>query len=257
MRRLCALVFSLPAIACLVAAAAPATRPTGPQSPSRLRELEATVARCDVAIKRSPDDVAALQARAEASCLLGRSKESVRDFDRVIMLRPDMAPHNWQRGIALYYAGRYSDAAAQFEQHRKVNPQDVENAAWHYLCLSKAGGPEKGPAAARAALIPIADDSRVPLMAVHALYAGKATPEDVIAAAKAGEPGADELKERLFYAHLYLALHAEANGRTADAARHANLAATTYGVDGYMGDVARLHAWTAANAATPTTRPTP
>lgn len=223
-----------------IAAAAP-----GPQSPARTDELESAVRRSDRALADAPDDASALQRRAESLCLLGRVADSVRDFDRVAKLEPQFAAHNWQRGIALYYAGRFKDGAEQFELHQTVNPQDVENAAWHYLCLSRALGPQNGPAAAREKLIPIARDSRVPLMKVHEMLAGKATPDDVLAAAAAGKPDADDLRERLFYGHLYIALYHEANGRPADAARHAVLAATTYGVDGYMGDVARLHAWLA------------
>lgn len=236
--------------------AEPASRPAGPQPAARTRQLEALVARCDEVLARSPDVPAALQRRAEALCLLGRVEASVRDFDRAVAADPASAPENWQRGIALYYAGRFADGAAQFEQHRTVNPQDVENAAWHYLCLARALGPEKGPAAARAGLIPIRSDPRVPLMKVHELYAGTATAADVVAAARAGEPTAAELRERLFYAHLYIALFHEANGRTDQARAHVRLAAGEHGVDGYMGDVARLHAWVLdrREAAGPATR---
>jgi lipoprotein NlpI len=221
------------------------SKPANPQPAARTEELEAVVRRCDRLLADAPDDAAVLQRRAESHCLLGRIAASVRDFDRVTALEPQSAAHNWQRGIALYYAGRFKDGADQFEQHRTVNPQDVENAAWHYLCLSKALGPEAGPPAARTKLIPIRSDPRLPLMKVHEMFAGTATPTDVLAAAEAGKPDADELRERLFYGHLYIALFHEANGRGAEGARHARLAAATYAVDGYMGDVARLHAWLA------------
>ena len=36
------------------------------------------------------------------------------------------------------YAGRYQDCREQFESHRTVNPDDVENAAWHFLCVARA-----------------------------------------------------------------------------------------------------------------------
>jgi hypothetical protein len=38
---------------------------------------------------------------------------------------------SWQRGIALYYAGRYKDCRLQFESHRTVNPNDVETVREH------------------------------------------------------------------------------------------------------------------------------
>mgnify|MGYP000446850332 CR=1 FL=1 len=33
-----------------------------------------------------------------------------------------------------------------FELHRSVNPQDVENAAWHFLCAARVDGLEKARA---------------------------------------------------------------------------------------------------------------
>src|SRR5688572_30587041 len=82
--------------------------------------------------------------------LAGRLKESLVGFDRVVALAPQAAPQLWQRGIALYYAGRYQDCRAQFESHRTVNPNDVENPAWHFMCVAKADSPAK----ARTALLP-------------------------------------------------------------------------------------------------------
>jgi hypothetical protein len=38
-----------------------------------------------------------------------------------------------------------------FYAGRTVNPNDVENAAWHFLCVARAESPEK----ARAALLPV------------------------------------------------------------------------------------------------------
>jgi lipoprotein NlpI len=239
--------FLLPLLSNLIcfaaAGAVPASQPAGPQSPEHTKELQSIVEKADEILKASPKNVTALQRRAEALCLLGRIDESVRDFDRVVELDPQDAPHNWQRGLALYYAGRFADGAKQFEQHRTVNPQDVENAAWHYLCLARAIGGEKGIAEAKGKLIPIERDRRVPLMKIHALFAGTATPQDVIAAAEAGKPDAEELKDRLFYAHLYIGIFFEAQGKPKEAAEHIRVAATTYGVEGYMGDIARLHAW--------------
>ena len=231
----------------LASAAEPAaaTRPAGPQPADHARRLEALVARCDEALNADPPDAAVLQRRAEALFRLGRVDDSVRDFDRVVALAPEAMPHNWQRGIALYYAGRFADGATQFERHRAVNPQDVENAAFHFACLARSLGPERGPAEAAKQLIPIERDARVPLMKVHAMYAGTATPDDVVAEAKKGKPHPDDLRDRLFYGHFYIALWHDAGGQSAEAAKHARLAAGEHAVEGYMGDVARVHAWLA------------
>jgi lipoprotein NlpI len=95
-------------------------------------------------------------------------------------------------------------------------------------------------AGARAAILPIQNDSRVPMMQIYALYQGKATVQDVLAAARSGNPTADALSERLFYAHLYIGLYDEAAGDAKGAREHITLA-NGYRVDHYMGDVARVH----------------
>src|SRR5579885_1676075 len=88
----------------------------------------------------------AVMDRAIADFEAGRIAASAAGFDKVARLAPDYAPQLWQRGIALYYAGRYRDCRAQFESHRTVNPNDVENAAWHFLCVARAESPEKARA---------------------------------------------------------------------------------------------------------------
>src|SRR5262245_7135390 len=96
----------------------------------------------------------------------GRIPESVAGFEAVIKADPASAPYLWQRGIALYYAGRFADCRDQFVSHRTVNPDDVENAAWHFLCVARADS----PAAARAALLPVGPDARVPMRQVYEMF---------------------------------------------------------------------------------------
>src|SRR5262245_24322414 len=104
--------------------------------------------------------------RAVSDFQNGRIPESVAGFDKLAQLVPAMAPQLWQRGIALYYAGRFKDCREQFESHRTVNPNDVENAAWHFLCVARSESPEK----ARTALLPVGPDPRVPMLQVYDLY---------------------------------------------------------------------------------------
>src|SRR5262249_17880641 len=107
---------------------------------------------------------------------------------------------------------------------------------WHYLCNAHVLGSEK----ARRALLKIGKDRRVPLMAIYDLFAGRARPEEVLAAVREGDPGSTELKNRAFYAHLYLGLYYDATGDTRRALEHLDQAADQ-GIGGYMGDVARVH----------------
>ena len=78
-----------------------------------------------------------LHLRGEEHFRQGRISQSIADFDRQIQLQPQREAEHWQRGIALYYAGDFEAGAQQFKLHQTVNPQDVENAAWHFLCESR------------------------------------------------------------------------------------------------------------------------
>ena len=196
------------------------------------------VADYDAGLKLNPKAAMVYQFRGEEHFRLGNFKESVADFDKYLELVPAQAPYHWQRGISLYYAGRFEDGRKQFELHQTVNANDVENAVWHYLCAARASGLEK----ARESLIPIERDDRVPMMQVHALFAGKLKPDDVISAAKVGNPTTAELDNRLFYAHLYLGLYYDAARDAKLAREHIFKAATDFKADHYMGDVARVHA---------------
>ncbi len=174
--------------------------------------------------------------RGDEHLRAGRFDEAILDFDRYLEAQPEADPYHWRRGIAYYYAGRYAEGAAQFERHRGVNPADVENAAWHYLCKAR----ELDLEAARAALLPVAPDGRPPMMTVYELFAGRATPQDVLDTAMRTQPGLRE--SALFYGHLYIGLYHETQGDLEAARHHIELSATTHGASGYMGDIARVHA---------------
>lgn len=164
-----------------------------------------------------------------------KPKEAVAAFDQVVKLAPESKPQLWQRGLALYYTGQYQEGREQFETHQTVNTADVENAAWHFICVARAESVD----AARKALIPIEGDTRVPMKQVHELFAGKGSVEAVLAAAETGE--GEDLKNHRCYAHLYLGLYFEALGDEAKAKEHLLKAATDYRMDHYMGKCAQVH----------------
>ena len=176
----------------------------------------------------------------------GQPVESSAAFDRLVKLEPDAEPELWQRGLALYYAGRFADGRRQFELHRTVNPADVENVAWHFACVARDQDPDQ----ARKAIIPVGDDRRVPMREILDLFAGRADPAAVLAAAEAGPE--EHRRNQLCYGHLYLGLYFEAVGDAEKAKRHMLLAADTYSMDHYMGKVAQVHCrvrgWTPAAA---------
>ena len=166
----------------------------------------------------------------------GKIKEALAAWDGYLKEHPEQLPYHWQRGIALYYAERWADGRAQFEEHVKVNSQDVENSVWHFLCVAR----EKNVEEARKALLPVTRDSRVPMRQVLDLFAGKATEKDVLAAAEAVQ-GAESKRDALCYAHLYLGLYAEALGKTEAAKEHLLKSAVDYAQPHYMGTVSKVH----------------
>ena len=170
--------------------------------------------------------------QAVADFSAGRLEEAAAGFDQVAREAPDLAPQLWQRGIALYYAGRYGDCRRQFELHLTVNPSDVENSAWHFLCVARAESPE----AALEALLPVGLDPRRPMREIYEMFSGRMTPQAVLLAA-GGQPRAR------FYAHLYRGLYHEALGRTEAAREEITLAADDQfaQVGSYMHMVAVVH----------------
>ncbi len=182
--------------------------------------------------QRSAESARDVLDRAIDDFLAGRVKESVTGFDRVVALAPDAAPQLWQRGIALYYVGRYDDCRKQFESHRTVNPNDVENPAWHFLCVAHAESPQK----ARAAILPVGPDQRSPMREVYEMFKGTMSPDAVLTAA------GQSLSAR-FFAELYVGLYYEATGNKAAGVTHLKAAASNQfaSAGGYMHRVATLH----------------
>ncbi len=201
------------------------------------RNFAAAVREFTLALKLQPNNTEALDRRGSAYFMLGKFKESVADFDAYLKLLPDKADGHWRRGISLYYAGKYEEGKKQFESYEKVDTTDVENAVWHFLCAAKKDGLKK----ARAGLLKIGKDRRVPMMQVYELFKGKLQPADVLKAARDDKLSEDQLRPRLFYAHLYLGLYHDATGDRKKAAEHLALAAGKYRIGHYMGEVARVH----------------
>jgi lipoprotein NlpI len=185
----------------------------------------------------SPDFAVAHDRLGDALLKLGRFTEAVAEFDEFLKAKPKAAPDHWRRGIALYYAGKFDEGRKQFDLHRTVNPEDVENSAWHYLCNARANSPKK----AREDLIPVTKDARVPMKQVLELFAGKLKPQDVLDSAENAKLKGDDLKEARFYANLYVALYYESEGDAKKTLEHLTTAVEKYKIGHYMWDVADAH----------------
>jgi lipoprotein NlpI len=160
--------------------------------------------------------------------------ESIEDFNQVARLEPEAAPHLWQRGISQYYAGKFVPGRQQFESHKAVNPHDVENATWHFICVARVEGVEE----ARKVLIEIdtTHDTRVPMAEIFQLYSGNGSSEAVLKAAE--QAGTEQAR---MYAHLYLGLYYEVAGDEVKARQHIRQAAAAKLQSNYMHQVAKVH----------------
>ena len=193
-------------------------------------DYEAAIPGYDRAIDADPSDWQLYLLRGSARFKDGRIDGSIEDFDRVVALEPSQDPYLWQRGISYYYAGRFADCRGQFERHRLVNPNDVENAVWHLLCVAA----EEGLEAAQEAMLPVGLDARRPMKEIDALFRGDGSVEDVEAAVAGEGAGAR------FYADLYVGLYYELIGEN-EKAREAIERAASLPNRGYMVEVARVH----------------
>ena len=183
-----------------------------------------------------PNDPSTLRLAGDVYLRAGKSKAAVDFFDRYLKLEPDALAGLWQRGIALYFARDYKRGVKQFEVHREVNPNDVENAAWHFLCVAKAQSFDK----AKTVVLPAPNDSRAPMEEVLQMLSTGDT-EKVVTKMESF-PANTRLRESAdFYGNFYLGLYADAAGDRAEAKRYLDLAAKAASVS-YMGDVARVYA---------------
>ena len=204
---------------------------------SQRGEHEQALARLSDVIQLNPSNALAWYLRGREHFRAGKIAESVADFDKYVQLEPQAENKQWERGISYYYAGDFVKGAKQFEDYQKFHDQDVENSVWRYLCIARTSGVEK----ARATLLPISSDPRVPMMQIYGMYQGKLKPADVLAAANASPPNRDLLNQRLFYAYLYIGLWHEAAGNADDAKKNI-LEAEKHKIAHYMWDVAHVHA---------------
>lgn len=187
-------------------------------------------------IELDPKDSDAYHARGCLYFKANQMKESLADFDKYLEAAPERRPSHWQRGITAYYAGEYDEGKKQFEGYQKFDSADVENAVWRFMCMMKASDLKK----ARADILKIGDDRRVPMRQIYDLFAGTKTPADVMAAAEKSDDPVTKSRQ-LFYAHLYLGIWYDLLGERAKALEHLNKATDDHRIGHYMWDVARVH----------------
>lgn len=197
-----------------------------------------------VAIEKTPKSVDLYSKRGDTYFFLGEYAKSVADYEKMVELDETLAAGHWRRGIADFYAGKFKEAAAQFELYHSFDDVDRENGIWRYLSQVKAYGRDK----AREGLLKYKKDDREPFPAVYQLFAGKLTPDEILKQIREAKIDDTERAKRLFYAELYIGLNYDVEKEPQKALEHL-LAATAIGWPrtagygpNYMWHVGRVHA---------------
>ncbi len=202
-------------------------------------KLPAALAELNLSLAAEPSSAMSYAERGDVNFRLGDFKRSVADYDQQIKLAPQSGPGHWMRGISCYYAGQYDEGAKQFAAyHTRVDDNDVENSVWRCMCMTRQLSLEK----ARADMLVVKNDRRVPMMEAYRMFRGEMQPADVLRAAEAGDASAEQRNHQRFYANLYVGLYYDSLGRPDDARKYLKIAVEEHRIDHYMWTVAKVHA---------------
>ena len=227
----------------LSAAAIAAESPDAAGRAKQRDAFEQAVKEAAVAIEKEAGtaSIPAYSRRGDAYLFLGKPKEAVADFEKMIALDPSQDAPHWRLGIAYYFAGDFAKSAKQFEKYHAYDDHDRENGVWKFFAQARVDGIEK----ARKEMLEYKRFDREPFPAVYELLAGKKTGSEVFAEME--KKGRKDDAVVMFFAHYYVGWHEQLLGNAAAAKEHLAKAvelgqkARAGGGSGYMVEVARLH----------------
>ena len=205
-----------------------------------LAGFAADLKKLDAEIAADPRSVEAYSRRGDCHLFLGHFTAAVADFEKMIELDPAQDAQHWRLGIAYYFTGQFAKSAKQFEKNHPYNSGDRENGIWKFLAQAKSDGIEK----ARGEMLVYTQFDREPFPSLYEMFAGKKTPDEVLAEIK--RKGLEEDENALFFGRYYAGLDEELLGHHARALEllsEAVAGPTKGGVVGlpYMWQVARVH----------------
>ncbi|MFN8706499.1 MAG: tetratricopeptide repeat protein, partial [Planctomyces sp.] len=140
--------------------------------------------------------------RGDVQMFLGDYEPAVADYRKMVVLDPTLDASHWRLGIALFFAGKPEEAAAQFEKYHSFDNVDRENGIWRYLSHYRASGMET----ARKELLRYEHDDRPPFAEVYQLFEGKLTAEQLRSSLPENLTASDR-QSREFYIELYIGLN--------------------------------------------------
>ncbi len=200
------------------------------------RDAKGAIAAADAMVKNDQVEPAIWRLAGDLYLRAGDYKKAIVQFKRYIERHPEHEADLWQHGIALAFDGQFDEGRKLFELHRTVNPNDVENALWHFYCVAKSSSVEK----ARLGLLPAPGDRRAPMEELLQLYRGEVDEAAVRAAIDQWPKGTRNHDSAAFYGELYLAMYADSKGERKRAIELAEKAAAASDVN-YMTDVGRIY----------------
>lgn len=126
-------------------------------------------------------------------------------LDSLIFMESTRIPQLWQRGLTLYYSGRYDEGMDQFERNMDANGSDPEEVLWHFICKAGLMGFEEALGHGFLRLRTTTDSHiPVPMSQVLDLFQGKGSSEDVIRVATSDTPGKSESLNLMGYPIKFL-----------------------------------------------------
>ncbi|NQU62600.1 MAG: tetratricopeptide repeat protein [Rhodospirillales bacterium] len=158
------------------------------------------------ALKTNPDLAEALNGRGLVFAKKGLYGLAIADYRAALKLKPDFAFAYTNLGRAYFYQGNFSRAAASFEDRLTIKPRHVYPMLWLYLARARMG---QDPKAELAGYLANAKKGHWIYQAAS-LYLGKATPEQVLDAARKGNP--PKRLQREAEAYFYVGQYYLVNG---------------------------------------------
>eukprot|EP00268_Persea_americana_P049273 TRINITY_DN5272_c0_g1_i14.p1 TRINITY_DN5272_c0_g1~~TRINITY_DN5272_c0_g1_i14.p1 ORF type:complete len:269 (+),score=43.31 TRINITY_DN5272_c0_g1_i14:134-940(+) len=159
---------------------------------------------------------------------------SLVEFDKAIELDPRQKAYLWQRGLTLYYLDRFEEGAEQFRLDIAVNPNDIEESIWCFLCEAQLYGVDE----ARKRFLEVGRDPRPVMHEAYNMFKDGGDPSKFVSEFLNGQ------QHEYFYASLYAGLYYESQNNP-DAAKFHLVAAcqSPYGLSSgdYMASLATVH----------------
>jgi len=205
--------------------------------------FDETITRMTRQIKESPKNIAFYSRRGDARMFLGRFKQSVADYEKMITLKPKIEVQHWRLGLAYFYVGKYKQSARLFQLYDRFDHVDRESGIWYFLAQAKVVGIKK----ARTTMIRYEKTDREPFPSLYKMFQGTMKPDAVLREIKQADLKPPQRSARLFYAHLYIGLYDVILNKPQSALKHLRIATASewaqqrQGGPIYMWQVARLH----------------